>query len=106
MRSISDAGLIEAEYNLLEKVKVVYKENIEDIGGNFLSDYEDDIKSFKLKPAMNANRVMDLLDVYDLGWQMLDDNTYVIADDFDNYVHDSDFASGVYKWVARFGGVT
>ena len=105
MRNISDAELIEAEYNLLEKVKVVYKENIEDIGGNFLSEYEDDINIFKLKPTMNSNRVSDLMDVYNLGWRMLDNDTYIIADDSGNYIQDSDFISGMYKWAARFGNV-
>ena len=106
MRSISREDLIKAEYNLLEKVKVVYKDNIEDIGNNFLGDYEDDLRKYKLKPSMNMSRVNDILEIYELDYELLeDDDTYIIINDDNLYIEDSDFASAVYKWAAKFGGV-
>jgi hypothetical protein len=93
MKTISDEDIIKAYTNLLDflNLDVIEKADI--------------LNKFSKDPYIKISIVLKILRVYDLQCALIDSDRYLIFSKDTNIVEDIDFASGVYKWVARFGGV-
>lgn len=94
MKTISDEDIIKAYSNLLDflNLDVIEKEGI--------------LTRFSKDPYIRMSIVLKILSVYDLECALIDSDKYLIFSKDANILEDLDFASGVYKWVAKFGGVS
>lgn len=100
MKTISNEDLIKAEYNLLD----FYKESTCGCS-SLIESYEKVLEEYSNHPEIMMDSVFHSINKYNLELDY-ENGLYIVDDNKGNIVEDSDFASGVYKWVAKFGGVS
>ena len=99
MKTVSNEELIKAEHNLLD----LYRESTNGCD-SLIESYEKVLEDYSSNPEIILDSVFLGIDKYGLDVDY-ENGLYIVDDNDGNVIAAIDFASSVYKWVARFGSV-